>query len=687
MLRHFFSLPNPAKLSTSSDPVPGFAKAILLAGLVLWVAGCGGGGSTPITNPTPTPPVQPQITSISPSSINAGSSGFTLTVNGSGFIAASVVQWNGSARTTTLVSSSQLQAAISANDVAAAGTATVAVATPGVGSGVVNGPSFTITSPPAQPQITSISPTSIDAGSGTFTLSVDGAGFIATSVVQWNGSARPTTFVSSNQLQAAISAADIATAGTATIAVVTPGASGIGNGPAFTITNPSPALSSITPDGAPQGSASFTLTVNGSGFVNTSVVQWNSGARPTTFISSTQLTSAISAADVATFGLSTITVTNPLPGGGTSNLIRFATLFPMTVLTQTAKDLVYDPIQNVIYLSVPGTAAQNPNTITVVDPVNATTILSVPTGLNPGILAISDDSTMLYSGIDGTTGTPTVTPAVAGSVQQFSLPSLTAGVNYTLGSDSQGPFFALDLQVAPGAPHTTAVSQGHPTAPKAGGPLAIFDDATARTNTVAGADSVAANLFDSLQWGADTSTLFAASDEEFVSGSVLQPSNFYTLAVDVAGVTLSQSFLGVFSPAFGAGLPNRIHYDPLSNLIYNDNGNVIDPSTGGAVQGFTIGTGSVVPSAWAVIDSTKNVAYFLELTNTAPALFEIQEFDLTTRLRTRIIPLDNGTLIPGIPRRLIRWGTNGLAFVVDRPGFVFNPNDTSGEVFILSNVP
>ncbi len=51
-------------------------------------------------------------------------------------------------------------------------------------------------------------------------LSVSGTGFEAGSTVQWNGSSRPTTFVSSTQLTATISAADIQASGNISVTVV-----------------------------------------------------------------------------------------------------------------------------------------------------------------------------------------------------------------------------------------------------------------------------------------------------------------------------------------------------------------------------------------------------------------------------------------------------------------------------------
>lgn len=86
--------------------------------------------------------VVPTTTSISPASKIAGTGAFTLTVNGSNFVSGnSVVKWNGSNRTTTFVSSSQLTASILATDITTAGTASITVAN---GAAVSNAQTFTI---------------------------------------------------------------------------------------------------------------------------------------------------------------------------------------------------------------------------------------------------------------------------------------------------------------------------------------------------------------------------------------------------------------------------------------------------------------------------------------------------------------------------------------------------------------
>jgi hypothetical protein len=91
-------------------------------------------------------PLTPTITSLVPNSKAANSGAFTLTVNGTNFANNSVVRWNGSDRTTTFVSATQLTASISNADILNTGTRTVTVFTPGAGSS--NSATFTVTAPP-----------------------------------------------------------------------------------------------------------------------------------------------------------------------------------------------------------------------------------------------------------------------------------------------------------------------------------------------------------------------------------------------------------------------------------------------------------------------------------------------------------------------------------------------------------
>ncbi len=88
--------------------------------------------------------------------------------------------------------------------------------------------------------------------------------------------------------------------------------------------SPLPALNQpLVPDSVAPGSAAFTLTVNGSGFVPRSAVRWNGLRLRTTYVSSDQLMAIVPAANVAMAGPATVVVVNPGPGGGKSNAALF----------------------------------------------------------------------------------------------------------------------------------------------------------------------------------------------------------------------------------------------------------------------------------------------------------------------------------------------------------------------------
>jgi YVTN family beta-propeller protein len=204
--------------------------------------GCGGGTTQSVNNQSPTP--TPAITTISPNSAIAGGAAFTLTINGTNFVASSMVDFGGGAMpTTTFVNSTKLTAAIPASSIVSAGTSAVTVTNPAPGGGTSNAINFTVTSSASTvPTISFLSPSCAPAGE-QFVDSVDnqmtivGQNFVPGSVVRWNGSDRPTTFAENVVLTAQISASDIAAAGTAAVTVFNPGpGGGSSNTSTFTIT-------------------------------------------------------------------------------------------------------------------------------------------------------------------------------------------------------------------------------------------------------------------------------------------------------------------------------------------------------------------------------------------------------------------------------------------------------------------
>jgi len=105
------------------------ARALVILGIVsaVFLAGCGGGMSANIPPPLPKNPT-PTITAISPTSAAAGSGGsFMLTINGTNFVAGSMVNFGGVTLSATVVSVKQLTATVPAAAVTSPGTVAVTV--------------------------------------------------------------------------------------------------------------------------------------------------------------------------------------------------------------------------------------------------------------------------------------------------------------------------------------------------------------------------------------------------------------------------------------------------------------------------------------------------------------------------------------------------------------------------------
>ena len=299
-------------------------------------------GASPFTLSTPTAALAPpSISSLSQTSTSAGGPGITVTVTGTNLLPCSVVQWVNtnnvtSPLTTTYVSPTQLTAMVPAPDFLATGTAQVDVITQGPGGGTSGQIQFTI----VPPSITSLSASTTSSNTtpsctpAGFTLTVNGANFVNGSVIDWNHSPRATTFVSTTQLTAVIQASDIASAGTASITVTSSGVSSAAS--PFTISASSlaaPSITSISPVGATAGTAAFPLIVTGSNFLPCSSVQLvdssnNVTQLTTSFVSPTQLSAAVAAANITSVETVNVTVANPASSANLSNAISFPIVLP-----------------------------------------------------------------------------------------------------------------------------------------------------------------------------------------------------------------------------------------------------------------------------------------------------------------------------------------------------------------------
>lgn len=177
------------------------------------------------------------------------------------------------------------------------------------------------------PALAAISPAALAPGAQPFTLYAFGRNFQPGSIVRWNGGDRATTFVSGSELQAQITAADVANAGTAKVAVFTPGG---GESVAFdfkiTADRPAPVLTRLETSSYPVGGLALSLNVFGVNFTPQSVIRWNGQDRATNHINSTRLNAILPTEDFGAAGANKITVFTPGPGGGASNELNFSVL-------------------------------------------------------------------------------------------------------------------------------------------------------------------------------------------------------------------------------------------------------------------------------------------------------------------------------------------------------------------------
>lgn len=262
------------------------------------------------------------------------------------------------------------------------------------GPGPGSGSSSTTGSNPV-PKITGLSPASQTAGTTSQTLTINGSNFLSSSKVTYNGSAHTPKYVSGTQLTIQLTSNDLATGGKFAVVVTNPSpGGGSSNSVDFTVDNPQPTISSLSPPVLATGSPDTTITITGTGFIGSSTLELGSTQLSTTTVSPTQLTAIVPAADLAAPATDQVTVTNPGPGGGTSSALT------LTAATVTSFAIFAAP-------AVAGTPTGVWNVAAAgVDPAGAPIAgLLVTISSSVGTLSSSSGITNLTGGF-GTTFTP-----------------------------------------------------------------------------------------------------------------------------------------------------------------------------------------------------------------------------------------------------------------------------------------
>jgi uncharacterized protein (DUF1800 family) len=261
----------------------------------------------------------PVISSVTPTTYTANTV-FEMTVNGTGFTPLSIVNLGTIALSTTFIAPTQL-VAVGQPTLAQVGTVPVTVINPDPGGSTsapfnvqVVGPNSNITVTVA-PKTATLGAGNVQEFVATVTGSIDLSVTWSVNGVNYGNSTVGTMDNSGNYT----APNNIMGLGSVTVTATSNANSAKSDSAVVTLTNPVPTLTSITP--ATLGLGAFQITLNGTGFVSTSTATFGGQPLQVTYATSTMLT-AIGNALNSQIGSVPVIVTNPVPGGGTSNALN-----------------------------------------------------------------------------------------------------------------------------------------------------------------------------------------------------------------------------------------------------------------------------------------------------------------------------------------------------------------------------
>lgn len=591
-----------------------------------------------VTNPAPT------LSTVAPVALYAGSPDTTFTLTGTNFNASSVVMAGSSALTTTFVSSTQLTAVVPASTLAAAGTLSFSVSNPAPGGGISQAISVTLRQPPAK--LTSLSPASAVAGSSPVTVTITGSYFTPTSLVYISGSFAPLniTYVSSTSIQFTIPSQSLINSGNLSVFVRDPASqNSSSNVLTFQIVNPVPVLNSISPGSVTAGAPNFTLTLSGTGFLQSSTVVINGTAvQPNFYPSSTAASVVIPASAVSSIGDISIAVSNPTPGGGTSAVQTLHVISAnnrVRTVNLEAADIGWDAVHNLLIASISSYSSNSPNSIVTIDPLQGTVVTTQSLPSSPSGLSVTKDGSYVY-----------VTLPSTGQVQRFTLPSLTPDITFSLGNDANGHFYMSNYVAAePGHPHTVAITRhsSTTTAYGANGGVVVYDDGVPRANIAFPGDYP--NYYDTLVWSSDATTLYGTN-------SAISTAEEDIFTADSDGVTLLSSEQGVLGQ-----FVKHLTLDTKTSRLVDGYGNVVNATTGQSAGQMQVQNTITYAENPFALDMTQRRAFYLNANgfypNNPPRGEYIETFDLDH------FSYVNSILVEGLTggSTIVRWGTSGLA--------------------------
>ncbi len=259
----------------------------------------------------------PEIFSLSPSEGSRGGEEKTITLEGKGFIESSESFFNNQALPSVFVDNHRLLLPIPKEMFSQGGVFPVKIFNPEPQGGMSNRRDFLIKNP--TPTISVLDPGLAPAGTQTLQVNLSGSGFLPETTVSLLGRTRSIRFFSDASIEITLTAADMAQSGVLEVVASNPGPGGGSSRPmGFTVTNPLPVLSSLSPNSVNAGSGGFTLDLYGANFAPGAAVTLNGNPIAATWIDSGRLKASVPAEAVRAAGSFPVVVTNPPPSGGPS---------------------------------------------------------------------------------------------------------------------------------------------------------------------------------------------------------------------------------------------------------------------------------------------------------------------------------------------------------------------------------
>jgi len=303
---------------------------------------------------------------------------------------------------------------------------------------------------------------------------------------------------------------------------------------------------------------------------------------------------------------------------------------PMTLALRTielaSNDLVYDALRGVLYASVPSSAGSSGNSIATIDPRSGLVVDSLMVGGEPRPLAISDDFSTLYVGLNSNN-----------SVRRLDLATRNLEEPITFTPDPiEGATFAVKLAVMPGTPHTfVAVLSSQAFFDFAG--AVIYDERQPRP----------------LKWGDPTggfAITFGEPGMLYAYDGQDTSFQFFELFVDPDGIRVGRTISNLFT-GFGVS-------------ITFDHGQIFSSSGRVAIADSLALAGTYGAKGPVAIDPTGTIVSFLAATTlSASSPIALKRFQ-----RDTFLPIDQLNLPTDVDasmgiRGLVQWSGDGLAFI------------------------